>query len=216
MQQIVWYFNEGGILMWPLLLCSLVSVAVVLERAWRLRRARLIDPAVVDDVLTHIERGKLSDAVLKHRDSPALVGRVLSKGLEEYESTDRDIETSLFEAGSRGLQVLHQNLSVLALVAKVAPLLGLLGTVLGMIMGFEELERAGVRKENLAHAIRVALITTAAGLFIAIPTVVAGAYFRSRIRAIQAEFEEIFIDTINAVKRAHSPKLNGEGRGPQP
>lgn len=207
MNEILFYFREGGILMWPLLFCSILAVAVILERAVRLRRSRLIDPLVVTDIQHHIRAGKLSEAIAKHRSNPSLIGQILCKGLEEYESTPASIETSLFEAGNRGLLVLHNNLAILNLVAKVAPLLGLLGTVLGMIMGFEVLEKAGVRKENLAHAIRVALITTAAGLFVAIPTVIAAAYFRSRIRRLQSEFEDIFIDVVDTVKKAQSPKL---------
>ena len=84
-----------------------------------------------------------------------------------------------------------------------APLLGLLGTVIGMIAGFGTLEIAGVGKEELAKAIRMALITTASGLAIAIPTIIASTYFRSRIRRITAEFEEIFIDLIKTVKAAN-------------
>lgn len=200
MSQLFFYIREGGVIMWPLLGCSLLSVAVIIERAVRLRRRVLIDPAIVDDIQRHIEQGKMEVAIRRHKHSPVLIGRILSEGLEEYASTSADIETSLIEAGERGLPVLFNNLAVLGLVAKVAPLLGLLGTVLGMIMGFEELEQAGVGKENLAHAIRVALFTTAAGLIIAIPTVVANAYFRSGIRRVTAEFEEIFIDIIKTVK----------------
>jgi biopolymer transport protein ExbB len=206
MNQIIYYFQEGGIFMWPLLACSILAVAVIIERAVRLRRSALIDPGVVEDIQTKIEQGKLELAIATHQNSPSLVGRILSKGLNEYASTAADIETSLVEAGNRGLQVLHKNLAVLSTVAKVATLLGLIGTVQGMIMGFEELERAGVGKENLAHAIRVALITTFAGLLIAIPTIIANAYFHSQVRALLAEFEEVFIDVVKTVKRPRETK----------
>lgn len=209
MEQLLWYFKEGGILMVPLALCSLISVAVMIERAVRLSRRRLIDASVVEDVQSKVESGQTAEAVEKYRDSPTLVGRILSHGLEEFLHTSADIETSLVEAGERGLHVLYNNLAVLNLVARIAPLLGLLGTVQGMIQGFAELEAAGVGKEELAHAIRVALITTFAGLTIAIPTIVASTYFRSRIRRLQAEFEEIFIDVIKTVKSAP-----GQGRTP--
>jgi len=202
MEQVIRYFNEGGVFMWPLLGCSLVAVAVIIERAVRLRRTALIDPAVVEDIQSKIEQGKMDVAIASYKNSPVLVGRILSKGLNEYENTSADIETSLLEAGNRGLQVLSNNLVVLTTVARVATLLGLLGTVQGMIMGFEELAREGVGKEHLAHAIRVALITTFTGLLIAIPTIVADAYFRSRIRRLLAEFEEVFIDVMKTVKSA--------------
>ena len=100
----------------------------------------------------------------------------------------------------RNPQVLWNNLSVLGTIARVAPLLGLLGTVFGMIGAFEVLSEAVVGKEQMAAEIRVALITTATGLIIAIPTLIAEAYFRSRIRRIIAHFEEIFIDVIKSAK----------------
>lgn len=201
------YFQQGGVLMWPLLLCSILTVAVILERAWRLRRSALIDPAAVEDIQAHIERGQIEQAIHRHHNSPSLAGRILSRGLEEYRTTSVDIETAMFDAAERGLQVLQNNLGVLNVIAKVAPLLGLLGTVTGMIMGFEALELAGVGREALARAIRVALITTAAGLMISIPTLVAAAYFRARVRRLHAEFEEVLIAVIKSVKSAQTPKL---------
>lgn len=203
MSDVIQLFQDGGPLMWILLACSLIAVAVIVERAVRLRRRTLIDTKVVEDIQTHVEQGKIDMAIARHHGSPSLVGRILSKGLDEYTNTSADIETSLVEAGERGLQVLNNNLSVLGLIARVAPLLGLLGTVIGMIAGFGTLEIAGVGKEELAKAIRMALITTASGLAIAIPTIIASTYFRSRIRRITAEFEEIFIDLIKTVKAAN-------------
>ncbi|MDP7249199.1 MAG: MotA/TolQ/ExbB proton channel family protein [Planctomycetota bacterium] len=202
MQQLLNYYELGGPLMHPLLLCSLISVAVIIERALRLRRSSLIDAGVVEDIQAHIEEGKAEMAVARHHTSPSLAGRVLSRGLEEYLNTSADIETSLVESGERGLQVLNNNMSVLSLIARIAPLIGLLGTVIGMILGFDALEEAGVGKEELASAIKVALLTTATGLIVAIPTIIASTYFRSKIRRIQAEFEEIFIDVIKTVKAA--------------
>ena len=210
MSDVIQLFQDGGPLMWILLACSLIAVAVIVERAVRLRRGTLIDTKVVEDIQTHVEQGKIDMAIARHHGSPSLVGRILSKGLDEYTNTSADIETSLVEAGERGLQVLNNNLSVLGLIARVAPLLGLLGTVIGMIAGFGTLEIAGVGKEELAKAIRMALITTASGLAIAIPTIIASTYFRSRIRRITAEFEEIFIDLIKTVKAANGDDGSSE------
>ena len=159
----------------------------------------------VEDAQTPVEKGDIELAINRNRHSRVLVAQVLTGALEEYVHTSADIETSLIEAGERRLQVLNNNMSILTLIARITPLLGLLGTVLGMIFGFEALSEAGVGKEALADAIGVALITTATGLMIAIPTVVFITYFRSRIRQIQAEFEEIFIDVIKSVKNAPTP-----------
>ena len=203
MTDVIQLFQDGGPLMWALLVCSMMALAVIIERAVRLRRGVLIDARVVEDIQSHIEQGKMDMAVARHHSSQYLVGRILSKALDEYTNTSADIETSLIEAGERGLQALNNNLSVLSLVARIAPLLGLLGTVLGMIAGFSALEIAGVGKEELARAIRMALTTTAGGLAIAIPTIIASTFFRSRVRRITAEFEEIFIDVIKTVKAAN-------------
>jgi biopolymer transport protein ExbB len=208
-KSIVGYFLAGGIFMWPLLVCSILAVAVVLERGYRLRSSVLLDPRVVEDIQSQIEKGDLLGAVNRHHSSPSLVGRILSRGLQEYMTTKVDIETALTEAGERGLQVLYNNLSVINLIAKVAPLLGLLGTVQGMILGFETLNLDTAKaKEDLADAIAVALITTFAGLTIAIPTVVANSYFRSTIRRLVAQFEEVFLDVIKTVQSSpHSKQL---------
>jgi len=210
MQELIFYFNAGGCLMYPLLLCSLIAVAVIIERAVRLTRSRLLDPNTVEKIQTHIESGEYEQAIGVGKSSKPLVGRILSRGLEEFVNTSADIETSLVESGERGLQVLHNNLSVLALISRIAPLLGLLGTVLGMIKGFAALEAVGVGKEALAGAIKIALITTASGLIIAIPSIVANTYFGSRIRRLIAEFEEIFIDIIKTVKNAPAPSAASE------
>ncbi|MDA1017940.1 MAG: MotA/TolQ/ExbB proton channel family protein [Planctomycetota bacterium] len=204
MTDVIQLFHDGGPLMWPLLICSLVALAVIIERGARLRRGALIDARVVEDIQAHIEQGKAEMAVARHHSSPSLVGRILSKALDEYLNTSADIETSLVESGERGLQALNNNLSVLNVVTRVAPLLGLLGTVLGMIAGFSALELAGVGKEVLAKSIRMALITTATGLAIAIPAIIASTYFRSRVRRLTAEFEEVFIDVIKTVKAANA------------
>ena len=103
MSDVIQLFQDGGPLMWILLACSLIAVAVIVERAVRLRRRTLIDTKVVEDIQTHVEQGKIDMAIARHHGSPSLVGRILSKGLDEYTNTSADIETSLVEAGERGL-----------------------------------------------------------------------------------------------------------------
>lgn len=205
MNQLVDWYLKGGFMMHPILLCSLIAVAVSIERLVRLRRSLLIDPKVVEEIQTQIEQGQYARALELGRTSPTLAARILAKALDDFVNTPVTIETALSEVSERELPVLSNNLSILSLIARVATLLGLQGTVLGMIMGFERLCQAGVGKEQLAEAIYVALITTAAGLFVAIPTVVAYGYFRSRIRRIQAEFDEIFTAIVKTVRISPQP-----------
>ena len=202
MERFLWYFQEGGILMYPLALLSIVALAVIVERAMRLRQNRLIDGALVEKVQEHIENNKLAEASVACKDNRTLLARVLDAAMKEFINTQTDMETSLKESAERELQVLWNNLGLLNTVARVAPLLGLLGTVFGMIGAFAVLSEAGVGKEEMAHQIRVALITTAAGLVIAIPVVLSEAYFRGRIRKIVAMYEAIFIDIVKSVKLA--------------
>ena len=211
MGQLVEYFQQGGLLMYPLAAISILSLAVIVERAIRLRRGRLIDFALVEAVQRSIEAGGLDEAVSACEGNPSLVGKVLGAAVKETANTEADIETALTESGQRELQVLWNNLAVLGTVARVAPLMGLLGTVFGMIGAFEVLSEAGVGKEVMAANIRIALITTATGLIIAIPTLIADAYFRSRIRKIVALFEEMFIDVIKSSKMASAGGGPAEG-----
>lgn len=202
MDRFFWYFQEGGLLMYPLALISILSLAVIVERAIRLRRSRLIELPLVEAVQGHVEKGRFEEAAAASAGKKILVARVLHAAIKEFTSTEADMETALQESGQRELQVLWNNLAVLSTIARVAPLMGLLGTVFGMIGAFEVLSEASAGKEEMAHHIRIALITTATGLIIAIPTVIADAYFRSAIRKILALFEEIFIDFAKSAKMA--------------
>lgn len=200
MNDLIRYFNDGGALMWPILLCSILSWAIVVERMVRLSRTRLIDDDLVHKVRDALGRGDLAGAEEAARAKPVLVGLVLHKGLDEFRYTEADIETSLQGAAERQLQVLWNNMGALNTIARVATMLGLLGTVVGMVLGFEELTKAGVAKEKLASAIGVALITTVGGLVVAIPAITCESYLKSRIRGLMTEFEEILLETVKAAR----------------
>ncbi len=201
MQHFASYFNAGGILMWPLLACSLLAVAVIAIRYFiRMRRSALFDSAVIDDIQKLLETGDVKRAIEKHRDGPTLLARIICAALADDSAQLGDFENVLLTRARRGLAVLTNNLSVLATIAKVAPLLGLLGTVFGMIAGFEALEKAGAGKAQLAGAIKIALITAAFGLLIAIPCSIALAYFRAQIRRYQAEIEEILEAVVRSAQ----------------
>jgi len=204
MDKFLWYFEQGGILMYPLALVSILALAVIVERAIRLRWNKLFDPMLIEAVQKHIESKNYGEAEKSCAENKSLAARVLGSAVKEVTNTETNMETALEESGQRELQVLNNNLSVLSTVSRVAPLMGLLGTVFGMIGAFDVLSEQGVGKEQMAYNIRVALITTATGLIIAIPTVIADAYFRSRIRKIVAHFEEIFIDIVKSSKITQS------------
>ena len=200
MNDLIRYFNQGGSLMWPILLCSILSWAIVIERAIRLSRRRLIDDDLVRRVREELGRGDLEGAEKAANARPVLVGTVLAKGLDEYRYTEADIETCLQGVAERQLQVLWNNMGALNTIARVATMLGLLGTVIGMVLGFEELTKAGVAKEKLAAAIGVALITTVGGLLVAIPAITCESWLKSKIRRLLTEFEEVLLETVKAAR----------------
>lgn len=186
--------------MWVLLLASIISWAIVLERAIRLRRRRLIDDTLVHDVRVALARGDLEAAESIANRKPVLVGLVLAKAIDEYRFTEADLETAFQGAAERQLRVLWNNMGALNTVARVATMLGLLGTVIGMVLGFEELTKAGVAKEKLAEAIGIALITTVGGLCVAIPSIICESWLKSKIRFILTEFEEILLEAVKAAR----------------
>jgi biopolymer transport protein ExbB len=200
MNRLVQYFLSGGDLMWVLLLGSILSWAIVIERAVRLRRRRLIDDALVRDVRGALGRGDLQGAEAIALRKPVLVGVVLAKGVDEFRYTEADLETAFQGAAERQLRVLWHNMGALNTIARVATLLGLLGTVIGMVLGFEELTKAGVAKEKLAEAIGIALITTVGGLCVAIPTIICESWIKAKIRVLLTEFEEILLEVVKAAR----------------
>jgi biopolymer transport protein ExbB len=197
------YFRSGGILMWPILLCSIASWAVMIERGLGLRRSRLMDADTVEATLRLLERGDVAGAeqvALTRRPKPSLIAAILAKGIDEFRYTSADLETALQSVADRLLAGLWKNMLLLRTIGRVSLLLGLLGTVGGMVVGFKELKTAGVEKELLAEAVSIALITTVGGLCVAIPAIIGEALHRARIDRITGETEEIL---VRAIKAAH-------------
>ena len=196
--------------MWPILACSIVSWAIMVERAVRLRRGRLLDDGLVHEVRAALGKGDLVAAEQIAGSRKILVGTILEKGLDEYRFTEADIETALQGTAERKLQVLWNNMGALNTIARVATLLGLLGTVVGMVLGFEELTKGGVSKEALAKAIGIALITTVGGLVVAIPAIIGESMLKGKIRKLVAEFEEVLLETVKAARIGGVDKGGGK------
>lgn len=150
-----------------LLVVSLVGLTVVLERAWRLRRRRWLDPAAEERVERALQEGDLEQAAQACRVSDTVPNRVLADELDAWRSGRATLDDAIVTTEELSATEMHANMDLLATCAKIAPLLGLLGTVLGMMHSFSELD-VGARKETLAQGITAALDTTVRGLIIAI------------------------------------------------
>ena len=189
--------QAAGWPIWPLLLCSVVAMALVIERLYHLRQSVVAPPTLLDEVIS-VTRGSLpaADVVNKLSDNSVL-GAVLASGLRAVIAEPRVTEAALrqaFEnAGRSAVHALERYLNTLGTIAAAAPLLGLFGTVVGMIEIFGSqapgTASGGTNPQQLAHGISVALYNTAFGLMIAIPSLMFYRYFRGRVDEFQLAME---------------------------
>jgi len=185
------WFLQGGPLMWPILLCSIIAVAVALERLFTLRRARIDTRQFMATIRTVLERGRIDDAVAVCDENAGPLAHILKAGILKHDQRREVIRESIENAGLLEMPRLERYLNVLATVANISPLIGLLGTVQGMIRCFWQIQaKMGVvNPSDLAEGIGNALITTAGGLLVAIPTLVIYNYFLSRVNHMVHEME---------------------------
>ena len=198
-------FEAGGSMI-PLAICSVVSIAVIIERYVNLKKNNVIAPDLVSSVSKQVEAGDYEAARKLGAESPTVFGAIVDKGIELHQIEGSDLDTALTETSSRELPILEKYLNVLALIGSIAPLLGLFGTVYGMIMSFDEIAKESVDKELMAKGISVALITTGTGLLIAIPAIIANNYFRGRVDHYYREVEEGILQVMRAFHLANGDK----------
>jgi biopolymer transport protein ExbB len=199
-------FQDGGWMMWPLLACAVLGLLIIVIKLFDLSTKAARTGKFLRAVDGLIAERKLKEALALARDSNAPAARILAAGLERQgEGADR-VMKAIENVGLIELASLERGLVWLATVSNVAPLLGFLGTVIGMIQAFQAIELAGeVEATLVAAGIKVALITTAAGLTIAIPINIAHNYFVTRVDRLVIDMEESaqkMIDAVHAVERA--------------
>jgi biopolymer transport protein ExbB len=187
-------FSDGGGFMYPLVLCSLFALGVIFAKWYTLWAARRGSRSTLSQVSEMIKEGRTGDAIRLCEETPGPVAAILLAGLRrslDASYTSTDIEKAIKTTGTIELGFLERGLPVLATIANVAPLLGFLGTVAGMIAAFGAIEVAGqVEASLVAGGIKIALITTAAGLIIAVPVNISYNYFVTRIDKLIVEMEE--------------------------
>jgi biopolymer transport protein ExbB len=193
--------TAGGVFMYPLLICSILIISIAIERFWFLQE-RLVSPQGLRAQITNLlDRSKLNDSQKQNISDISALGLLLMTAYKYKDLTREGLESKLNERSSEVKFTLERNLTMLGTIATISPLLGLLGTVVGMIVAFTGLTASGgADSDVLALGISQALITTAFGLFIAVPGLVLHKYFEQRINhlllILQAETSE-FIDLIN-------------------
>lgn len=183
--------KSGGWLMVPIIACSILSLAIIAERFWSLQTKRVLPKHLVAHVWHMYRNNELDNAKIQTLRKGSMLGRILAAGLVNLHH-DREITKEAIE--ETGRQVVHEmerHLNSLGTIASISPLLGLLGTVIGMIKVFSAIMGHGVGNPTvLAGGISEALITTAAGLSVAIPTLMFYRFFRGRVDELVVRMEE--------------------------
>ena len=186
--------QAAGWPIWPLLLCSVVALTLIIERFASLRSARIAPPSLLDEVLGVTSQSLPSAEVVNKLADNSLLGQLLAAGLRAVVAEPRIPDARLrqtFElAGRAAIHKLERYLNTLGTIATAAPLLGLLGTVVGMIEIFGSQSPTGGNPAQLAHGISIALYNTAFGLIIAIPSLMCYRYFRGLVEAYVLELEQ--------------------------
>lgn len=194
--------ERGGLAMVPLLLCSFFALAVVVERwAWGLRRSRIIPKALLHDIRRLLTKGSLDTILEFCKSNNSALSRITIAAItNSYKDREKLLE-ALQATGRQESNALHKNLGILGTIAAISPLLGLLGTVFGMISTFAAIQKEGVgNAPALAGGISEALITTAAGLAIAIPALVFFRYFSSQAKKLTFEMETIALEITDTIE----------------
>ncbi len=199
---------KGGPLMVLIILCSVIAFAVVMERLWHLRRAKINTEEFMEGISETLRRNKIADAIDRCNAMPGPIAHILKAGILKHDRSRAEIKEAVEDAGLHEVPRLEKNLGALATIAHISPLLGLLGTVTGMVRSFQVIEQKAValmpvNPGDLAGGIWESLITTVAGLAVAIPTYVAYNFLVSKVDGFVLEMEKSATDLINilGVKR---------------
>src|SRR5918992_5365973 len=198
------YFDKGGPVMWPLLALSILGVTVIFWRWWALRQATSGLEAFLKDLRAKLVSKDVPGAIAVCERHRGPVASIVKAGLLRFGRPKDEVEMALQDASAHELAVLERGLPVLATVAMIAPLLGFLGTVTGMINSFEALASVGLNNPAaVASGISEALITTAAGLMIAIPVQMAYNYFVARVNGTVRNMEaaaNLLLDSLTDMR----------------
>ncbi|HEC74178.1 MAG TPA: MotA/TolQ/ExbB proton channel family protein [Methylophaga aminisulfidivorans] len=184
-------FKAGGWLMTPLFICSVIAIAIIAERFWSLQKKRIAPRELITQIWQWLKFNQVDEHRIKALQANSPLGQILAAGLTNRNSPREITKESIEDIGRHVTLALERNLNTLGTIAAISPLLGLLGTVLGMIKVFTVITTQGVgNPEVLAGGISEALITTATGLVVAIPSLIFYRYFRGKINVLVVDMEE--------------------------
>ncbi len=199
---------RGGVLMWPILLCSIIALTIIIERFLALRRADVDAREFMDTMRQVLRQDRIQEALEQCDESKAPIARIMKAGILKHNRPRDDIREAIEDAARFEVPRLERYLSGLATCATVAPMLGLLGTVQGMIKCFAQIQnkRGQVSPADLAEGIGNALVATAAGLVVAIPALIVYNYFVTRVQGMVTGMEAGSSELMDLLTRRHGDR----------
>ena len=194
--------QKGGPMMYLIMLTSVLAFGVVIERVYHLNRARIDADKFMDSIMTVLKRNKIIEAIEMCNSTSGPIAHIVKAGILKHDRSKHEIREAVEEAAQLEIPRLEKHLPILATIAHVAPLLGLLGTVTGMIKAFQVIQQKSasmipVNPGDLAGGIWEALLATLAGLAVAIPTYVAYNYLVSQVDGLVYDMERSATDLVN-------------------
>lgn len=207
------FMRRGGPVMWVIFLCSFIALMVVIERVITLTRARIDTRKFMNDISNLLKRNRIMEAIEMCNNTPGPISQVMKAGILKHDRSRPEIREAIEDAALGEIPALEKNLTVLATIAHITPLLGLLGTVMGMLQCFQTIEQKStalqpVNPKDLAGGVWVALLTTVFGLCVAIPTYVAYNYLVTKVNGFVLDMEKSATDLVNLLlsRREDEPR----------
>ena len=182
--------QAAGWPIWPLLLASVIAVALIIERSFSLRDRKIVPPSLLEQVVQVYKRQGVSEEVLQKLEKDSPLGTVLAAGLRNHKSSRYVMKEAIDESGRAVAHELERFLTTLGTIATASPLLGLFGTVIGMIEIFGSQSPTGTNPQQLAHGISIALYNTAFGIAISIPALIMYRHFKNKVDTLVVEMEQ--------------------------
>lgn len=205
-------FLKGGIIMWPILACSIIGLTVIIDRYIVIRRATINVPAFMVRIRGMLKKKDVTGAISYCMEEKSPVANIIRKGLTKYKLGHERVKEAIENAGRQEITRLEKGLAVLASISGIAPLLGFLGTVTGMISAFMTIEdlAGSANPGDLAGGIWEALLTTAFGLMVGIPALVFYNYFLSAVKKLVGDMETVANDVVDIIQDSSSPEFEEE------
>ncbi len=196
------FVKAGGFLMVPIILCAIIAMGIILERFWTLQEKRVLPEDLTSKVWGWVKQDAMDQNQIQTLHQGSALGQILAAGLINRDRKRGIMKDSIEDTGRHVVHELERYLDTLGTVAAVSPLLGLLGTVIGMVEVFSEITTGGIGNPTvLAGGIAKALITTAAGLSVAIPALIGYRYYRNRVDTLVVNMEKEAIKLVEALHR---------------